>query len=547
RVNLDTTAATAANLNGGWTLTFPAWAGVAFEVAGIESWRGPDWPGFESPVPSPERYDCAWRWPMKFVDGGVGAPWTVSGDVPAATVAYGSDNVQPWRTRLVAGGAAGQSLTVRSTGSLGTLPFNSDGWATLCWPMVRCSSPGLSWRLGVEQAGGAAGAAVTVEQGRVRWPLPDGGTAELATNGGDVRWAVSLHLHRDGRAAVSAVNMTDWYQSLTGSAAFSSALPAWHTAGDAPPLGHVTMDGAFGAPGTLECDGLSVHRWLTLAMVDSYTSAPTTGLAPLYHCADSNNAGAYSCLEDAFSPGHFAAYAPIDGGPVWQFPFTTGRSGSTTYLWGRHVLPGMAAARGVRYVMFGGVVNDVSLCGTPEQAAWIQQMSPPVLQSLIGSLAERESAFTWVLPVIGQAPNFHNERSLECFRSIWDAAAGAHCTGENARRFTVALPGPVWMPDGVHYLYNSGRVAAYTARSLQQRPACGTMPCGVADMGRQGGAAGADGAMDNNDFIVFIDRFFLGSLLADVSGQGALINPDGRLDNNDFVVFIDLFFTDCMR
>ena len=32
--------------------------------------------------------------------------------------------------------------------------------------------------------------------------------------------------------------------------------------------------------------------------------------------------------------------------------------------------------------------------------------------------------------------------------------------------------------------------------------------CGPADMGRQGGFAGPDGLLDNNDFIVFIDFFF---------------------------------------
>lgn len=66
-----------------------------------------------------------------------------------------------------------------------------------------------------------------------------------------------------------------------------------------------------------------------------------------------------------------------------------------------------------------------------------------------------------------------------------------------------------------------------------------------ADLGRQGGLPGADGALDNNDFIVFIDYFFSMNPLADVGVQGGLPGHDSLFDNNDFVVFIDAFFAGC--
>jgi len=66
-----------------------------------------------------------------------------------------------------------------------------------------------------------------------------------------------------------------------------------------------------------------------------------------------------------------------------------------------------------------------------------------------------------------------------------------------------------------------------------------------ADMGGTGGVPGADGVLDNNDFVVFIDRFFNGSAGADVGMIGGQPGSDGLLDNNDFVVFIDLFFAGC--
>jgi hypothetical protein len=69
--------------------------------------------------------------------------------------------------------------------------------------------------------------------------------------------------------------------------------------------------------------------------------------------------------------------------------------------------------------------------------------------------------------------------------------------------------------------------------------------CGPADLGKQGGVAGYDGLLDNNDFIVFVDKFFARDPAADLGSQGGEHQPDGRWDNNDFVVFIDDFFLGC--
>ncbi|HYD01394.1 MAG TPA: GC-type dockerin domain-anchored protein [Phycisphaerales bacterium] len=69
-------------------------------------------------------------------------------------------------------------------------------------------------------------------------------------------------------------------------------------------------------------------------------------------------------------------------------------------------------------------------------------------------------------------------------------------------------------------------------------------PC-AADLGMQGGVAGQDGALDNNDFVVFINHFFGHDTRADVGVQGGVPGRDGAFDNNDFVVFIDLFFGGC--
>jgi hypothetical protein len=54
-----------------------------------------------------------------------------------------------------------------------------------------------------------------------------------------------------------------------------------------------------------------------------------------------------------------------------------------------------------------------------------------------------------------------------------------------------------------------------------------------------------DGMLDNNDFVAFINHFFAGELAADLGSQGGEAGADGHYDNNDFIVFINLFFTGC--
>ncbi|MBY0309185.1 MAG: hypothetical protein K2Q09_10625 [Phycisphaerales bacterium] len=70
-------------------------------------------------------------------------------------------------------------------------------------------------------------------------------------------------------------------------------------------------------------------------------------------------------------------------------------------------------------------------------------------------------------------------------------------------------------------------------------------PACPADLGEQGGAAGQDARLDNNDFIAFISLFFAADIRADLGAQGGLPGRDGAFDNNDFIAFISLFFNGC--
>jgi hypothetical protein len=69
--------------------------------------------------------------------------------------------------------------------------------------------------------------------------------------------------------------------------------------------------------------------------------------------------------------------------------------------------------------------------------------------------------------------------------------------------------------------------------------------CGPADLGAAGGVPGSDGALDNNDFIAFINYFFASDPHADKGVAGGLPGSDGLYNNNDFIAFISLFFSGC--
>ena len=71
-------------------------------------------------------------------------------------------------------------------------------------------------------------------------------------------------------------------------------------------------------------------------------------------------------------------------------------------------------------------------------------------------------------------------------------------------------------------------------------------PACAGDVGSAGGEVGADGVLDNNDFIVFINWFFEQDGRADVGVAGGEHGHDGLFDNNDFIAYIDSFFAGCI-
>ncbi|HYD00212.1 MAG TPA: GC-type dockerin domain-anchored protein [Phycisphaerales bacterium] len=93
---------------------------------------------------------------------------------------------------------------------------------------------------------------------------------------------------------------------------------------------------------------------------------------------------------------------------------------------------------------------------------------------------------------------------------------------------------------------NANGTFAYVDWAMDDLTFTGVQACGASDVGSTGGTDGGDGQLNNNDFVVFIDRFFAGDPRADVGVTGGLPGRDEAFNNNDFVVFIDQFFDGCV-
>jgi hypothetical protein len=112
--------------------------------------------------------------------------------------------------------------------------------------------------------------------------------------------------------------------------------------------------------------------------------------------------------------------------------------------------------------------------------------------------------------------------------------------------FRILVQGVGNVGAGLEGQYTYAATSTYLAPKLHlDVTEADTTPACLADLGIQGGLAGQDGALDNNDFISFITFFFNADSRADLGIQGGLPGTDGALDNNDFISFITLFFNGC--
>jgi probable HAF family extracellular repeat protein len=210
------------------------------------------------------------------------------------------------------------------------------------------------------------------------------------------------------------------------------------------------------------------------------------------------------------------AVAASDDGAVWVGHCSTAN--------------GMRAAR---WVSATGVVLPV-----PPMGIWAQAVCTDAGGATVGGWYRK------------QLPSLMNDPPWEQRAMAWRADLGAvDLTDYATATLGLNLGGVVLYT--CNGLSADGLVLVGEGRTSQNLPVAwmlrlpGALPLCAADLGRSGGMAGPDGALDNNDFIVFIAAFFAGNARADLGSAGGATAPDGALNNNDFIAFINEFFNGC--
>ncbi|MFT3683636.1 MAG: GC-type dockerin domain-anchored protein [Phycisphaerales bacterium] len=189
--------------------------------------------------------------------------------------------------------------------------------------------------------------------------------------------------------------------------------------------------------------------------------------------------------------------------------------------------------------------------GTSQTQFWGGPEAPLGAGELVMHPGPVPAVLRFTAPTAGRyAVIVHLRASATCFTgtgtSVWHGAAqldgggvgGAGGTWSSSRE-TDCLAGDtidLVIDDG-----GNGINCDHVATSL----IISRLGCGPADVGSAGGAPGPDNALNNNDFIAFINFFFAGDARADFGRAGGQPGADGAYDNNDFIAFINAFFAGC--
>jgi len=208
---------------------------------------------------------------------------------------------------------------------------------------------------------------------------------------------------------------------------------------------------------------------------------------------------------------------PRTGGRVIVRPFITGS--------------GTDGATGIAIAANGDVVLSVPASGTYDPRLTNVGLQTPAVISWRAGRGTRVVACQGM--ILDSVPGMHN-------RIISGGLLG---DGNNQD----GVPTGVGHGDDAALQLNITRSVNDTFSALQAVVVADldTFACGIADIAGPGASPRADGMLDNNDFIVLIDRFFAGDLRADYGRVGGVPGFDDRLDTNDLVAFVDLFFAGC--
>lgn len=499
-------------------------------VNGVSSWNGTRWEVMQTGMNGPVSALVSWTPPGGSALAVAGGAFTVAGGVSARSVAawngvswsplgeglatpvvelvsWDPDGGGPEGARLIGAGAAKwvvdhtesqvnwwDGSVWRSMGAplashiAGFMVMDADGDGPGAGELYVCGSLNTSggW---VKRWNGAAwvgvgGAFNNHVRAMTVW-RPDAGPPRLVA-GGDFTGS-------NGGAALSRIaqwNGTFWQPVGVGFNDYVSSLAVWDFDGSGPQPAQLVAAGRFSRTGTVTCRYLAVYNvsgggaWRELS-----SSSPMDLSALLVHETGVPGFGAHELF--------------------------VGNAGGRLLSFG--ALPVIASqTSGARVCAAAGGSSPVTV------TAEVLSAATPTRRWQVRHPAQ---SATWVDVVDG----------------VVTVGGSTLATASGAGTAVLTLT-DVRVPAG----------AASIVFRLRATTTCGSVLSGevpvfhdAADIGAAGGIAGHDGVRDNNDFIAFVNAFFMGLGTADVGKAGGVAGSDGLLNNNDFIAFIDLFFADC--
>lgn len=255
--------------------TLPALTGVKWQLGELNSYRGNGHPTFAIKYRSPANHTLLRNCPVTFCGGGEGENWTLATTGAAQIRGFATGvGFRHYRERIVASLAAAQTVTLTSTKSYGAATYNDKGWMSLWFPEILLT-PGTSGTVTVKNAGGATIAQVNWSGAGV-WTNARGKNI-AATGDGPCSCSLGISFNSDGRVAYLIVDNT-----RNSKATASSGATLSHPIVHAGPLdnwtpanfGEIVIAATASAQATVEFGGVSYHRYLAFAGIDSYTEGP---------------------------------------------------------------------------------------------------------------------------------------------------------------------------------------------------------------------------------------------------------------------------------
>lgn len=552
-----------------FTLQLPAWAGIRWDVgeqslvtdqAKVYSRGGRvfnDRSAVARMVMVPAEFDLPWA--------SFDAP---QGSHQGTIIAAASGGLQPLYRRLqLTAPVAGQTATTTwNSATMELYAPNEESWSTI---VLREMLVPLGARVRV-LAGDPSGEAA---QQRFDLEIRDGsvwhGGIAVAAWPHAARCAVLLHSKLESGQVFRAISVVDLSaEELSSGTIRAAVLPALAMESIGPERLRFEVESVGSGAGqpAVEIAGFAVARWVDVVLTDSYVTAFATGITPKLVVMSRLAAAQFAGYESDLVPGRPLRIEPgvmgeADRGQDWSGPMylvPAGRSGRRLSDFVRTNMSSAGAMRGVRWFLHAGYVNELSSqLGDPYIVNSDQRARQKTTE--IGNLLQEFLTVTtlaghrWVIssatPTLHIRSDVHKTASFAYYDQVQQRLMrGADLSGRVrfariGNQLTLGQQDALLSGDLVHY---SAVGDMDYARAMFAELARSRVPaCSGADMGGEGASEEADGRLDNNDFVVFIQRFFESDLQADLGSQGGAPRGDAALDNNDFVVFINEFFAGC--